>query len=217
MLRAMVHGALVLGCWSLQAAAEPLDLLDPTPRPVYVVFEVSPVDRPDQLDARYGEPFVAWLEPAKQRERVRVTLDASSVERMMEAHQPKRGTFSDFVWVFDPASGHVLSASLTGTLMTHLDWGLFTTRVETDIEVLMSTQQVGGFLRPRERLGQMIFAYCAGDEPDCTSVRPRPYEPSSGYVNAVGEIVARSVVGGIVARTFSPLGEAIFSELGFPN
>ncbi len=212
MLRAIIPVAVVVMLGPLRAAGEPMDLLDLRSRPVYVAFEISPSDRPDQLDTMYSEPYVAWFEPAGLDGRIRVTLDASAVERMMREHQPKSGTFSDFVWEFDTESGHVVSAALTGTLVTDLDWGLFTTEVETDIEVVMATHQRGGFLRPRERLGNTVFTFCSGSGPDCTPVSPRTYDRATGYVNAVGEILARSV-SGIAARTFSPLGEAIFSEM----
>jgi len=41
-----------------------------------------------------------------------------------------------------------------------------------------------------------------------------PYDPATGYVNAVGEIVARW--NGIETRAFSTLGEARFSETAPP-
>ena len=42
----------------------------------------------------------------------------------------------------------------------------------------------------------------------------RTYDPITGYVNAVGAIGANS--GPIRFESFSPLGEAIFSELDYP-
>ena len=45
-------------------------------------------------------------------------------------------------------------------------------------------------------------------------ISPTRYDPLTGYVNAVGHVTARS--GGITVHSFSPLGEAIFSEIDDP-
>ena len=55
------------------------------------------------------------------------------------------------------------------------------------------------------------FCRSAQERSDCTLVPARPYDRLSGYVNAVGEI--RATTGSLEVDSFSPLGEAIFSEV----
>jgi hypothetical protein len=197
------------------ASAEPVDLVDPAPRWIEVAFEVSPRDKPAQADTIYTPKIRARLEAGEAPGLTRVTIDRRDVERVLIADDdPVAGSFSDFVWVFDAVTGEVLSASLSGTLLKELDWGLFRTAVKTRIEVDMATSRVGGFEKPRLWLGQQIFGYCngaSGQSPSCTLVSASAYDPASGYVNAVGELSVR--FGKMSLRTFSPLGEAVFSEM----
>jgi hypothetical protein len=129
------------------------------------------------------------------------------------------GSFSDYVWVFDASSGHVLSATVAGRLIRTLDWGFFSSDVEASVRAQMATRSesgaptAAGYTSPRSRLGQLLFRFCTRtDGEDCTLVSAAPYDPRSGYVNAVGPILAGSTV--VTTRTFSPLGEARFSEIG---
>ena len=92
-----------------------------------------------------------------------------------------------------------------------LDWGLFRSKARAQIHVNMATDRLGGFRGPRKWLGQKLFGFC--EEPQnrsCTLVPAVPYDPTSGYVNAVGELSVR--FGDLTLHTFSPLGEAVFSE-----
>ena len=198
------------------AAAEPLDLDDPTPRWVEVSFEVSPRSEPGRLDARYTPPIPAWLQPAGRPGWRVVAVPAELVERhLLRGQDPVPGSFSDFVWVFDAESGHVVWAELRGVVYTRLDWGLFRSRARAEIEVELSTERSAGFRRARRFLGQLIHHYCEPDEPgECSVVPAVPYRRQNGYVNAVGEIVASSA--GISTRAFSPLGEARFAERAAP-
>jgi hypothetical protein len=125
------------------------------------------------------------------------------------------GSFSDFVWVFESATGRVVSASMSGTVRRTLDWGFFRSSVSTKIHVEMTSDAVAGFSKARRFLGQTLFDYCDPSERGCTQVLGRRYDPERGYVNAVGSIHVRSL--GFRARAFSPLGEAIFSELPPPT
>jgi hypothetical protein len=194
-------------------AARPLDLVDPRPRWVQVQFEISPADKPDQFDTVYTRKILAWLEPDPGGGQVRVTIPRRAVERDLFAPQnPVTGSFSDFVWVFDRYTGGVLRAELVGRIVKRLDWGFFETEVEADIRVAMGTDGPGGFEKPRQWFGQQLFGYCAERQrADCTIVEPRGYDADTGYVNAVGDLAVRFK--GITVRTFSPLGEAVFSEI----
>ena len=90
--------------------------------------------------------------------------------------------------------------------------GVFRPTVETDIRIEMLTDSMAGYRKPKRILGQTVFRLCI--EPsskDCTMVQPAPLDAQRGYVNAVGGISARS--GFFTTRTFSPLGEAVFTEL----
>jgi hypothetical protein len=200
----LIHGASPVD-------AEPLDLRDAQPRAVRVVFEASPPDAPGGLDRHYGQPAHAWFEPSLDPGRAVARVPASEMERVLERHQAVPGSFSDFVWLFDVASGHVLSARVSGSFVKEVDWGFFSTRVVTDTATELGTLFRAGFRAPRSRFGHLIFEFCS-EERDCTPVPPRPYDPFTGYVNAVGAIAASTALGpGSV--TFSPLGEAIWSEV----
>jgi hypothetical protein len=194
------------------ASAEPVDLLDPTPRWVEVAFEVSPRDLPAQTDTVYSQKIPARLEVGAKPGQVVVTVGRDHVESVLfAAGDPVPGSFSDFVWVFDAATGEVVSASLDGTVTEELDWGFFHTRTRTHIESKLATHRIGGVKRARRWLGQQLFEFCddSGDE-RCKLVAGRRYDAATGYVYAVGSIeVGFSEV---KLRTFSPLGEAIFSE-----
>jgi hypothetical protein len=214
MLRALPLLSLLPGLLlSSAAGSEPLDLLDLRPRWIHVAFEISPTDRPGQLDSVYTPEFPAWLEPAERPGEVRVTIPGSAVERhLLVNQQPVAGSFSDFVWRFDAATGQVLSASLSGALLKRIDWGFFSSEVEAQIEIAMDTRGAAGYREPRSLLGERLHDFCApSDTPDCTLVEPAHLDDRSGYVNAVGVVSARSH--GITTTSFCPLGEAIFREL----
>jgi hypothetical protein len=198
-------------------AAEPMNLDDPRPRAVSVRFETSPSDQPGQLASFYTEAVPAWLEPGELAGQVRVTIAGADVEtRWFQNQRLRAGSFSDFVWIFDAASGDVVSAHLRGTLVRRFDFGVFTSDVETEIETDMTTRASAGFEPGRVRFGQLVFPLCVRKGGDCTLVEPVRYDRHSGYVNAVGPLIGRAL--GAAARSFSPLGEAIFSEAdGDPN
>ncbi len=195
------------------AHAQPLDLFDATPRWVAVAFEVSPEDRPAQFDTLYTRKMRAWLAPHARGNQVRVTVPREAVERELLARQnPVPGSFSDFVWVFNPFTGDVVSAELSGRLVKRLDWGLFESEVEAEIRVAMATGSVAAFHKPWRWLGQELFRSCSlVARRGCTVVESAGYDAMTGYVNAVGDLSV--LFHGITIRTFSPLGEAVFSEL----
>lgn len=205
---ALVAAFLVHGLEPVEA--QPLDLRDAFPRSVQVVFETSPPDSPGRLDTDYGQPATAWLEPGPEPGQATVRVTSSEMERVLGHHRPVPGSFSDFVWLFDVETGHVLSAHLTGSFLKQVDWGFFSTQVETKTETRLGTHGRAGYRAPKTRLGHVIFEYCI-EEQECTDVPARPYDVFTGYVNAVGSIDARTLAG-MRTVTFSPLGEAVWSE-----
>ena len=216
--RLLAHARLVIAALVLNAvvnaaarAAEPMDLLDPQPRWISARFENSPSDQPGQLATQYTADLAAWFEPDGASNRVRVTIAGAAVETgWFQKHRLRTGSFSDFVWLFDASSGDVLSARLRGTLIRRLEFGFLGSDVDLPFEAEMTTHAAVGFERVRHRFGQLVFPFCEHAERDCTLIAPVRYDSRTGYVNAVGSIVARAM--GAAARTFSPLGEAIFSE-----
>jgi hypothetical protein len=208
--RKLLMGLLL--CVSGSALAGPVDFQDPTPRWIDVAFEVSPRDAPAQVATVFTPKVPAWVEPDVVPGRVQVTVDRHYVERVLISDdEPVPESFSEFVWIIDSVTGEVHSAELSGELMIDLDWGLFRSRVRAKIDVNMATDRLGGFRGPRHWLGQQLFGFC--EEPQnrsCTLVPAVPYVATSGYVNAVGELSVR--YGDITLQTFSPLGEAVFSE-----
>jgi len=196
------------------ALAGGLDLRDPTPRWVEVAFEISPQEAPGELRSRFSAPFLAWLEPGPEPGQARITIGRQIVERHLLSDQdPVPGSFSDFVWVFDVATGDVLSASLTGDLVRPMDLGFVRARAVTHVSVEMSSRELAGFRRTSRLLGHELHRFCDDrDSMRCRIVPGKSLDPASGYVNAVGAIAART--GPVEVRTFSPLGEAIFRERG---
>jgi hypothetical protein len=199
-----------------QALAEPMDLQDPEPRWVQVRFERSPPDRPGQTNTVYSPPFAAWFELGERPGEVSVTVDGRIVEQhLLPDHEPRPGSFSDFVWIFDAETGHVRSAKVSGAVRQRLRLGLASWKVTARIRVEMNTSSHAGFTQPANLLGQRVHRFCAAaDSSPCTLVPARTYNPITGYVNAVGAIGVNS--GPIRFESFSPLGEAIFSELEYP-
>lgn len=193
-------------------SAEPLRLAERRARPVHVAIEISPPDLPARLDHHYSERGVAWFEPGPGPDQATVRIDGAELERMLASSDPVPGSFGDYVWVFDVATGHVLSASVTGAFLQRLDWGLMRTRVRADVSARMTTLEPAGFRAPRTWLGHVLFEHCAGLEAGCNTVPPRALDPATGYVNAVGKITA-VVAGGFHTDTYSPLGEAVFTEM----
>jgi hypothetical protein len=193
-----------------------VDLRDPTPRWVEVAYEISPRDRPGQRDTRYTRKLRARFEPLAGG-RVRVTIPGRSLEQTLLAEDaPVPGSFSDFVWIFDARTGEVLSATLSGEMIRRLDWGLFESSARAKVEVEMGTQRAAGYEDSRRWLGQEFFEFCDDlERKGCHAVPARRYDAERGYVNAVGEVSVR--YGEIVLRTFSPLGEAVLSEVETPQ
>ncbi len=61
----------------------------------------------------------------------------------------------------------------------------------------------------------IVFVHCVEVNSDkCTGVSPLAYDAATGYVNAVGRMRVLSSL--IELNSFSPLGEAIFSEYQEP-
>lgn len=207
---------LVLLFWPVSGLADPVDLRDPTPRWIDVAYEVSPRDLPGQRDVQYTQKLRARFEPLAAGQ-VRVTIPGRSLERTLLADDsPVPGSFSDFIWIFDADSGEVLSATLSGEMIKRLDWGLFETSARAYVKVDMGTQRDVGYQAPRRWLGQEFFESCDDlESKTCHVVPAREYDAERGYVNAVGEVAVR--YGEIVLRTFSPLGEAVLSEVESPT
>jgi hypothetical protein len=208
---ALAIAFVIATCGAAARASEPMDLGDLQPRPVAVRFETSPSDQPGRLASLYTDTVPAWLEPGELPGQVRVTITGEAVEtRWFQNQRLRRGSFSDFVWIFDASTGDVVSAHLRGTLVRRFDFGVFHSDIETEIEAEMTTRAHAGFEPGRMRLGQLVFPLCLRDGGDCTIVAPVRYDRRTGYVNAVGALLGRAM--GAAAQSFSPLGEAIFSE-----
>ncbi len=195
------------------AQAEPVDLANATPRWVWVRFEISPPELPGQTDAQYTSPQAAWFEPSDDGAEVRMTVSGSTVESDLLAHQdPVAGSFSDFRWSIDPRTGHVLSATLEGEVVRHLDFGVAKAKVPAKVRFEMSTLRAAGFRSTRRILGETVNRYCTPPGArSCTAVEPRQYDPETGYVNAVGSVQVDSRI--MRLKTFSTLGEARLSEM----
>jgi len=207
--------ALAVGIAGSPVCAEPMRLDDPTPRSVIVRFENSSRNEPALLDRRYGPPLLGRIEPAGA-DLVRVVIDGSTVaQHLFWEDDPDPDSFSDFVWLFDVQSGHVLDARLGGSIVKQLDWGLVRSSTRARVSARMSTREQAGFWPALRVLGNSVFRYCDPSKMPgggCQAVEAVSYDSQLGYVNAVGVIEVVTPLG-IEARTFSPLGEALFLEL----
>jgi hypothetical protein len=195
------------------ASAEPLNLGDATPRWIEVVFEASPADLPGQRVTTWSHPMPAMLRPSARSGWLVVAIPPDVVERELIPEQnPVPGSFSPFVWVFDAASGHVVSADLEGAVQRRVPLGFLRPKVRAEVRFEMGTDRVAGFLEPRNFFGQRLYEFCEAStrNASCTLVPPAVYDRETGYVNAVGLVEARSK--GIATRSFSSLGEARFLE-----
>jgi hypothetical protein len=194
------------------AGASPLDLSNPTPRWIAVAFEVSPPDQPARRQTRYTRRLPAQLEPGPLPGELRIRVAGELVERfLLSEHAPIPGSFGDFSWIFDAHTGHVRSAELSGSVQREMGWGFASWTVEARIEVRMSTHAAVAF-RAAKVVGEAVHRICPQPaKPDCTLVAPTRLDPETGYVNAVGSIHADS--GPLQLDSFSPLGEAIFTEI----
>lgn len=189
------------------AAAAPADLANPEPRWISMQVESS---GPAASDRRYAEAVPAWLQPGPAPGQVMLSVPAQYVESVIFAQEsPVPGSFSDFVWVFDQASGHVLRAGVTGRMLQQLDWGLATTTAEVEVHVQLDTLRAAGYSRPRSVFGRPVQRFCTRRD-GCTPVEAVPYRASTGYVNAVGGACARWH--GLRSYAFAPIGEVRLSE-----
>lgn len=198
------------------AMAAPLDLQDTTPRWIEVQFEVSPEDQPGRLNAIWSVPRAAFLDSDPEGESIRIRIPAREIEAHLRTTGTETitGSFSDFVWTLDSRTGHVLSAVLTGRVRERFSLGLIQTSITVDLRIEMTTQSAAGFRPTKGIFGLRTHSFClpAPESSRCIAVAPIRFDPESGYVNAVGSVVAAAAVAKIQA--FSPLGEARFSEKG---
>jgi hypothetical protein len=199
------------------AIGEPLDLQDKTSRWIEVRFEVSPSDEPGRLDSRWSSVRAAYLESDIGSSIVRIRIPTAEIEAHLgtTGTEAVPGSFSDFVWTLDSTSGHVLAAELTGRVRERFSFGLIRTSALVEIRVEMTTHDVGGFLPDKGIFGLRTNTYCSPAAPapsGCIAVSPVRFDPDSGYVNAIGTVVAATGVAKI--RAFSPLGEVRFHERG---
>jgi hypothetical protein len=206
-------------------AAGPVDLNDPTPRWVEVRFEVSPANRPGQLDSEWSGSRVAFMDPSAGPGIVQIRIPAEEMEAHLRSTGTDAipGTFSEFVWTFDRDTGHVLAAEMRGRVRERVRLGFIQTSATIDIEVEMTTQQSAGFASESGMLGIETQRFCAPGPlrkgakikrshriKGCVGVEAAPFDPARGYVNAVGTLRAMTPV--VEIEAFSPLGEARFSE-----
>lgn len=191
-------------------ANDPMDLARTEARWISVqVINALPGER----HPRPGPPARAWYAVGdRPGERV-VTVPGPEVERIFFANRsPVDRSFSDFVWVFDAETGHVLSASFTGMVSEPVWIGPLQATARVAIAARLSTRMPGGYRRPRRIAGRTVTGYCAdSDLPECTAVEPAAYDPETGWVRANGAVCAswRS----LRTLAYTTMGQARFLEL----
>ena len=90
---------------------------------------------------------------------------------------------------FDADTGHVLLATVAGTVTRRLDWGIMRTTTKARLSFRMDTFGSAGYRPLRRYLGQPVNPFCEPSRgKDCVRVAARRYNPTTGYVNAIGPI-----------------------------
>lgn len=216
----LIASSVLLSVFGVFAAtvgiASPLDLTDPTPRWIEVRFEVSPAEEPGSLDRQWSAPRRARIEPIPASSALRIRIPSDQVETQFRSigSDPIKGTFSEFVWTLDPLTGHVVSARLSGEVREQLQLGPIVTaaRIEISVEMTTATAPIG-FVESQGILGVRTNRVCrpAARAKDCVGVAPVRFDPTRGYVNAIGSVRAAHPLAQIQA--FSPLGEVEFREM----
>lgn len=196
------------------AAGAPMNLDDPTPRMVVVQIETTV----SALDVQYSVPLPAKLEVLPFFGFIRVTIDADVIESFLlsvsnHTHlTPVPGTTSDYEWNFHPLSFDVVSATLVAEMS-----GIPLLFGDLIFSQSLSTAPKGpvGWYRPKDRQ-DLHYHACSmqvapPDGEPCNFVTPVPYEPETGYVNAVGWLTNGGPLNSDVDH-FSMFGEAFFHE-----
>lgn len=181
-----------------RAAAAPLDLDDPTPRPVDVEFDQESDDFTAQ-GGSYSTPLRGSFESDGNIAYVTI----SGPDLAVKIDQLLGGilttlpeTFSDYVIAIEVATRAVLAADASGTI--HTDFGDF------DVTQIASSAEVAGF-RLADIFGYELPAFCMSGAL-CTIVPGAPYDPATGRMNAVG------VITGAVVDFFTPFGDIRLRE-----
>ena len=189
-----------------------MSLSNPSARPVFAQFALLDADTPEGVDELFSQPFLAHHGPASAAGQFTVTVPGDVVEKLMSSHNAEPGSFSEFVWTFDSATGEVLSAAVSGILNQKLDLGILDTEVDAIIEIHMDTLVPAGEGKPRNLMGHRISKFCdAAANENCQLIEPVDYDTRTGLVQAVGSLSARTRF--TTTQTIAPLGKAIFSEV----
>ncbi|MGH0031646.1 MAG: hypothetical protein ACQGVC_17785 [Myxococcota bacterium] len=201
--------ALVAGTGAA-TAAPPMDLARPDARRVTVQTVTT---LPGRARPSLSEPVQAWYETGSHPGERVVTIPGSEVERvLMAGRRPVAGSFSDFRWRFDAATGHVEEASFSGVVSEPIRIGPLRASAHVSIAVVLSTRMPGGYRRPRRVAGRTVVDYC-GDpgRAGCTAVETAAYDPASGWVRANGAVCARWRA--LRTLAYTSMGRARFAEL----
>lgn len=206
---------IVVACaFAHQAVAQPLDLTDSSPRWIEVRFEVSPPDEPGSLDRKWSEPRAAYLDSDPTLAVVHIRIPSNEIETHLRSTGTDaiQGSFSEFVWTLDPETGHVLAARMTGQVREPIRLGPIRSSAQVEIRVEMTTEGGAGFEPDAGFMGVRTNRFCAPGhrKSGCIGVAPVRFDPTRGYVNAVGSVRARTSL--VEIRAFSPLGEVKFLE-----
>ncbi|MBW2229926.1 MAG: hypothetical protein JRH17_06035 [Deltaproteobacteria bacterium] len=168
---------------------------------------------PGDPEPHLSGPALGWYEAGPGKTQRSVTVPGPEVERIFFADRsPVDHSFSDFVWVFDVVTGHVVSASFSGLVDEPIRIGPIRSSVRVSILVELSTRAAGGYRAPRELAGRTVIDYC----PDptrlgCTEVPGAVYDSESGWVSANGGVCA--VWRSLSTHAYTSIGQARFQEL----
>lgn len=205
LVRSLLVVLLLLAPSSGQGA--PLNLQDSSPRSVLVQFETSATV--DLYDQQYSDAIPAFLFPNGDGT-IRVGVLAPDVEDHLTGGTGQGiipGSFTNYVWTFDPTSNHVLTAIVSGQLV------LGVVGEPTGVGIVQELTTFGrepiGYSPEMVGRGILDLVCSPATDPDCIEVERVPYQPDTGYVRAFGAITFGEP---FAIQLLSSFGEAIFSE-----
>lgn len=189
---------LLLALATSMAAARPVDLGDPTTRPIRIEVDQELHDYA-AIGGAFSLPIPATF--TSDGVTATVTIDGSATAAFIDdffngAVSTVPGSFTDYVITIDIATGAVTSAAARGILDTAIG------PVPVD-QTATSTTLAGFELFPF--MGFDFPLFCTSGA-NCTIVPGAPYDPLTGRANAVGTIVTP------VFTTLTPFGDVRLSE-----
>ncbi len=192
----------LLATLAAPAGAQPLDLLDTTPRDVLVQVDEF-LDDYGAVGVAFGTPVTGQL--TSNGVTSTITVGGATIEALVETvfagvATVVPGSFTDYVIEIDVATGTVLSASISGQVTVPILGTI-------GVDQTASSNALAGY-KLTNIFGFILPVFCTGGA-GCVIVPGSPYDGSTGQLNAVGVITS-------AFNIFTPFGDLKISEVPPP-